>query len=109
MTSPVLEWRCAIAAKQLMEATNALGISMPEGDDLSADQTRIWNIATAAGALITSDRQPGDNKEALLRMRGVVLGAIASADDLSPEDLRQFGTWLALKANEILVQLKTTK
>lgn len=109
MTTPVLEWRCADAAKKLMEATSALGMSMAEGDDLDADQTKIWNIATAAGALVTTDRKPGDTQETIIRMRGLVLGSIAAAQDLSPDDMQKFGVWLSIQAAKILNETSESK
>lgn len=92
--TPVLEWRCADAAKKLLKASDDLGLSLPDGDDLNADNRRKWIYGSAAGALIATDLKAMDHQEMILRMQGVTLGVLSSASELELDERKAFGSWL---------------
>lgn len=96
MTTPVLEWRIADAAQKLLQDCLALGQTLPEGDDLTADNTRKWAYATSVGALVVTDLKGKDGDEVIMRAEGIVTGAVAIMHEelVTPEQRKAFGMWL---------------
>lgn len=88
--NPVLEWRILDASQKLLAATTGLCQALPDGDDLSLDDTQRWIRSTAAGALIGADLDPNDHDEVCKRALAVMLGALASIDGVSEAHRRKF-------------------
>lgn len=91
---PVLEWRAADAAQKLIKAADDLALSMPDGDDLDATGRKIWIYSTAGGALCTTNIDPNDEAEMLLRAKGMIYAAFAVGDGLSLEGRKALAGFL---------------
>lgn len=91
---PVLEWRAADAAQKLIKAADDLALSMPDGDNLDANGRKIWIYSTAAGALCTTNIDPNDEAEMLLRAKGMIYAAFAVGDGLSLEGQKALAVFM---------------